>query len=77
MVKDPLTKFQKDEWFKQVRHRFDEKYAAALSSGAISEEDVTPDDHTLARCVLQITARDFEPISAPGKEMLENLEKFI
>lgn len=77
MHKDPLTTFQKDTWWKLVRRQFDEKYAAALSSGAISEEDVIPGDHTLAKCVLQIAAQDFEPISPAGKEMLENLRKFI
>lgn len=77
MVSDPLTKFQKDEWWKLVRKVFDEKYAMALTSGAIGEEDVSRGDHTLAKCVLQITARQFEPVSPIGKAMLENLEKFI
>ena len=78
MVKDCLTKKQKERWLRTVEAYFYRKYEEALKSGAISEEDVSlKSDYTLARCVLMITAKAFEPLSDVGKEMLENLSKFI
>lgn len=77
MVKDCLTRKELVEWFQTVEVYFFKKYGEALQSGAISEEDMALKDYTLARCVLMITARAFEPLSDYGKEMLTNLEKFI
>lgn len=76
-MNDPLTAEEKDKFWSLVRKRFDENYSKALSSGGISEEDVKEHDHILARCILQITATDFEPLSPAGKKMLRNLELFV
>jgi len=77
MVSDPLNADQKKKWVQMVVDRFYRKYDEALHSGALSQEDLPKDNHTLARCILIITAKSFEPISDRGKEMLENLSNFV
>lgn len=76
-MEDPLTKTQKDVWLEYVISKFHEKYKEALTCGALSEEDLRTASFLLPMCVLQITAKQFEPTSKRGQEMLENLEKFI
>lgn len=76
-MEEPLTPEEKQVFLKRFGLRFYENYDKALKSGAISEEDLEEHDHIVARCVLIITAHQFEPISPKGKEMLSNLDKFI
>lgn len=75
---DPLTTEEKEKWWRLVREQFDKHYESALASGALSEHiHMSKGDHTVARCVLIITADEFEPLSPTGKEMLRNLRLMI
>jgi len=76
-LKDPLTRVEHWKFLQNFKKRYKENYQKALASGAVSEEDLPEHDHTLARCVLMITAGQFEPLAPSGKKMLKNLEHFV
>lgn len=73
MTKNPLTMLQLKEFLNRFKAQFFDDYVKALDSGAV--EDLQ--GYTLARCILQISAKKFEPLGDDGREMLQNLEKFV
>ena len=76
-LKDPLTDEEKKKFLDNFTELFHQKYETALKSGALSDEDYEEHDHTLARCILVITAHKFEPLAKQGRMMLTNLELWL
>jgi len=65
------------DWLRNtVAEDFSKQWDYLLSSGAVDPRQVELFGYLFARCVLQRTAANFFPLSAEGKEMLKNLEKF-
>jgi len=74
-MNDPLNPVEFEQWLQNFRIMFIELYQQALKSGALEPQQ--DHDYTLAKCILIISAHKFEPTNKHGKEMLNNLEKFI
>ncbi len=53
---------------------FNRLMQTARASGAVPEDT---EDNELARCVLQIAAENFRPVSDRNKRLLANLRHFI
>ena len=76
-MKDPLTMKELETFVNCFCRRFGQNYEKALASGAMSEEDAREGNYNVARSVLMITAKQFEPVTKSGKESLRNLQNFI
>jgi len=74
-MKDPLSPAELETFLQNVRKTFIDLYQKALMSGAL--EPQKEHDHTLARCILTITANKYEPLTKAGKLMLANLQYFL
>lgn len=73
-MKDPLNPAEFEQFLQNVRKTFIDLYQQALKSGALEPQE--EHDHTLARCVLVITASKYEPMTK-RKGTLENLQHFL
>lgn len=76
-MRDPITKEQHDQLFARLRNEYDRMYQAALSSGALSEEEAKEGSTCVAGCVLLIAAEKFAPSYNYGVKCLRNLRNFI
>jgi len=76
-MKDPLTRAEHFNLLLNFKKQYKEIYQKALASGAVSEENLPEHNHTLARCILMITAEKFEPLTSTGQKMLRNLQHFV
>jgi len=70
---DPLTPVEFEQFLQNFRKTFVELYQQALKSGALEPQQ--EHDHTLARCILIISAFKYE--SGKSEKMRKNVEKFI
>ena len=75
-MKDPLTKEEKDEFFKDFREEFDRLYEKALKQ--VPEEDQHgPGSYLLTKLVLLIVAEGYHPRHPQGQELLKHLQESI
>jgi len=75
MTYDPLNPVEFEHVLQTFRKEYITLYQQALKSGALPK--LQEHDHTLAKCILIITASKFKPTTKKGKEMLQNLQHFI
>jgi len=76
--KDPLTLGQLEKFERNFIGEFRNNYKKALSSGALSDDDIKDGSHTLAFVVVAITGKSFKPNGVDSVDaMARNLEHFI